>query len=70
MGKEFVCGSVEEMPDLVYKYFTDRNFYETQKELAMKNTRAQLEVDGAANFKKLCELVQRVTLEKEEAYEE
>lgn len=69
-GKEFVCGSLEEIPSLVYKYYTDSEFYERQKEILKNNIRENLAVDSLGNFHKLCELVKQVTLEKEEAYEE
>lgn len=64
-GKEFVCESVEEMPSLVYRYFTDHEFYEKQKECIMKNVSRQLEVDSVGNFGRLCELVKAVAEEME-----
>lgn len=64
-GKDFVCSSVEEMPSLVYRYFTDYEFYKKQSERIMKNIGRQKEIDSVGNFGKLCELVKLIEEEKE-----
>lgn len=68
-GEEFVCGSVEEMPALVERYFTDSDFMELQKENCRRRSREKKEVDSLGNFQKLCDLVKTYTLEKEAEYE-
>lgn len=68
-GEEFVCESVEEMPALVERYFTDSDFMELQKENCKKRSREKTEVDNLGNFQKLCDLVKTFTLEKEAEYE-
>lgn len=65
-GKEFVCGSVEEMPELVYRYFSDAEFMEMQKENCRVAAKKQTDLDSEGNFKALCDFVRIYTLEKEE----
>lgn len=69
VGKSFVCPSMEEMPDLVSRYITDREFYRKRKKEIRENVEKELAVDSVGNFKKLCALVKEVTLCMEEAGE-
>ncbi len=53
VGKDFVCQSVEEMPELAYRYFTDGEFMEKQKENC-KKAAAKMNVDNEQMLCRLC----------------
>ena len=56
-GKEFVCGSIEEMPKLVYQYYTDKEFMDRQKENCRKETMAKTNVDNEKELRKIHDAV-------------
>ena len=64
-GKEFVCSSIEEMPQLVERYYLDHDFMEKQKQNCLINAKRLLEVDNVENFRKLCEKIEEWTLRRE-----
>ncbi len=68
-GEEFICQSIEEMPSLVWKYYSDKEFYQKQKEIIKNRIQKLLETDGLENFRKLCDFIQQITLEKEKENE-
>ena len=65
VGQDFVCESVDKMPDLLDRYFMDHEFYEKQKERIKNRMCKHEEIDSIGNFGKLCELVKKVAIEKE-----
>lgn len=65
VGKAFVCDSIEEMPLLVYKYFSDLEFMKQQKEFCKKRVEEKMNVDSIGNLKKMLELVEKVAQEEE-----
>lgn len=56
-GKEFVCNSIEEMPELVYKYYTDKEFMDRQKANCRKNAMAKTNIDNEAELWKIHDAV-------------
>ncbi len=64
-GEEFVCQSMEEMPALVYRYFSDSDFMEKQKENCRKHASAKEEVNSEENFGKLNDVVKEYTVKQE-----
>lgn len=64
-GQEFVCESLEEMPELVHRYFSDAEFMEMQKANCRVAAKKQTDLDSEGNFKALCDFVRIYTLEKE-----
>lgn len=68
-GKEFVCESIIDIPNLIHKYFQDVEFMRKQKEVCKVNAEKFMNVDSLGNFKALCDLVKELTLEKEKMYE-
>lgn len=64
-GEEFVCQSVEEMPALVYQYFSDSVFMEKQKENCRKHASVKEEVNSEENFRKLNDAVKEYTVKQE-----
>lgn len=58
-GKEFVCGSAEEMPDLVYRYFSDSAFMEKQKANCRKAASERTGINSEESFKKLNDTVRK-----------
>lgn len=58
-GEEFVCGSMEEMPKLVYRYYTDREFSDRQKENCRKEAMARTGIDNEKELWKLHEAVEK-----------
>lgn len=65
VGKEFTCESIEEMPQLVERYYLDHNFMKRQKEVCLENAKKLLDVDSVENFRKLCNVVKEQTLRRE-----
>lgn len=65
-GKEFVCGSVEEMPGLVYRYFTDAVFMEKQKENCRKAASEKTDINSEESFKKLNDTVKKYAKAQED----
>jgi len=68
-GEEFICQSIEEMPSLAWKYYSDKAFYQKQKEIIKNNIKKILAVDSIGNFEKLCNYIEQITLEKEKENE-
>ena len=64
-GKEFVCETVEEMPSLVWKYFTDNAFYERQSSLIMEKAQKNRNIDSLENFQGFCRQIQDFTMAME-----
>ena len=58
-GKEFVCGSIEEMPKLVYKYYKDKEFMDRQKENCRKQAIAKTNVDNEKELWKIHDAVEK-----------
>ena len=65
-GKEFVCGTVDEMPGLVMRYLMDKTFYKRQSRLIKERAEKERSVDSIGNIRKFCESVKEITLLKEE----
>ena len=65
-GPEFVCESVEEMPKLVHRYFTDQEFMRKQKENCRKQAMAKNNIDNEKNSRRLCEAVKKYAISQEE----
>ena len=66
VGKEFVCGSQEDMAALVYRYFSEPEFIEQKKEACMKRVEEKRNVDSTGNLKNLFRLVETVARKEEE----
>lgn len=64
-GEAFVCGSMEEMPSLVRRYFTDQAFMEMQKENCRKAAAAKSGVNSEENFRKLNDAVKQYATGRE-----
>lgn len=69
VGQDFVCSSVEEMPELVYRYCTDEAFMKQQKENCRIAAERNVNVDSVGNFRKLCQQVKAYALEREKQHE-
>lgn len=65
VGAAFICNSTEEMPPLVYRYFSDERFMQYQKAACEKKTGERMKVDGYGNMQRMFEVV-RETAGKEE----
>lgn len=66
VGEEFVCASIEDMPSLVYKYFTDQHFMQQQREYCKRQAERRTGVNGEKNFWKLREAVREYAVRWEE----
>lgn len=69
VGKNFVCDSLEEMPELILRYLSDQEFMEQQKEFCRKRVEEKRNVDSMGNFRKLFHLVETTARRREEVNE-
>lgn len=65
VGENFVCGSIDDMPSLVLKYFTDSEFMEEQKKNCRKRALERTNVDSEQNFQKLSNAVEKYAVNQE-----
>lgn len=65
-GSDFVCGSIEEMPGLVYKYFSDAVFMEKQKENCRKRAKIMTGTGKKQSLLMLCDTVKEYALRTEQ----
>ncbi len=67
-GSDFVCAGTEEMPQLVYRYFSDRQFMEQQKINCRKRAQVLLHADSSQELHIVCEAVKEYALQKEQNF--
>lgn len=60
-----MCGSTDDMPSLVLKYFTDSEFMEEQKKNCRKRALERTIVDSEQNFQNLSDVVEAYTVNQE-----
>lgn len=64
-GKEFVCGSMEEMPALIRRYYMDLEFMWKQKENCRKRAEEKTSFDNEKALWEICRMAKEHTLERE-----
>lgn len=64
-GNKFVCERMEDMPALILRYFTDRDFMDVQKENCRREAAAKLNVDNREVFCRIHDAVKAISLEEE-----
>lgn len=65
VGKEFVCNSLEDMVNMVEKYYTDDEFMKKQKGICRVSSEQWFSVDSIGNFKHLIDVVHENTSEND-----
>lgn len=60
-GDAFACDSLEDMPALVRRYFTDREFMHVQKENCRRAAEANLNVDNGEAFQRIHDAVKKLS---------
>ena len=65
VGKEFVCNSLEDMVNMVEKYYTDNEFMKKQKEICRISSEQWFNCDSIGNFKHLIDVVHENTSEND-----
>lgn len=65
VGEDFVCSNIEEMPKLIYRYYSDPDFMEQQKRNCRKRAKILTGIDSKKSFQRLCKAVKEYAEDKE-----
>lgn len=59
VGSDFVCSDPDEVPACIYRYYSDTEFMERQKENCRKRAKILRDPDGGKSFQILCDKVKK-----------
>lgn len=64
-GDGFVCGSLEQYPEIIKRYIHDEEFMREQQQYCARQDKLLNRIDSVGNVKKFCEEIQRYILMEE-----